>query len=335
MKILFLTHLFYPHIGGIEVNSEILANGFSKSGHEVCLVTWAEDPENRAYPYRVIRKPAVWDLIQEHRHADVVFENNPCLRLSWPGFFLMKPSVVALRSWLRRNDGSLGWQDKLKMKWLSRAGGVIAVSKALARACWPEATVIGNPYRNKLFRKLPGRIPEKDFVFLGRLMDDKGADLAINSLGEASTLTIIGEGPELEKLRRMAFDQGVGSKVTFMGTLTGEKLVEVLNDHKYMLVPSLLKEPFGNVALEGMACGCLPIVSDGGGLPDAVGNAGVVFERGNLDSLKAVIAELSANPLQEEELRGNADSHLKNHDPEVVSAKYLEVIELAFKGRVL
>lgn len=34
MKILFLSHKFYPDIGGIEVNSEILATAFHKAGHE-------------------------------------------------------------------------------------------------------------------------------------------------------------------------------------------------------------------------------------------------------------------------------------------------------------
>ncbi|WP_285060181.1 glycosyltransferase family 4 protein [Pedobacter ginsengisoli] len=334
MKILFITHLFYPKVGGIEVNSEILANGFCKNGYEVHLVTWAEDPGNKAFPYPVFRKPDVWKLIREHVWADVVFENNPCLRLSWPAFFLRKKSVVALRSWVRRDDGRIGWQDKLKMKWLGRAKGVIAVSKVIRDACWPSATIIGNPYRNELFRRPPAQIYSKDFVFLGRLVGDKGADMAIKAvagLERPATLTIIGEGPELENLKRMALDLALGSTVNFTGLLTGEELVRALNDHKYMLVPSKLIEPFGNVALEGLACGCLPIVSDGGGLPDAVGNAGIVFERGNLDALIDTISELLNDPVRENELRNNSALHLKNHHPEFVSERYLEVIEKAFK----
>ena len=51
-------------------------------------------------------------------------------------------------------------------------------------------------------------------------------------------------------------------------------MVEELNRHEIMVVPSRWNELFGVVALEGMACGCAMLVSDGGGLPDAVGYAG-------------------------------------------------------------
>jgi len=347
MKILFITHLFYPKIGGIEVNSEILANGFSAGGHEVRLLTWAEDPSGRTFRYPVIRKPNVLQLVKAHQWADVVFENNPCLRLSWPALFLDKPSVVAVRTWINRNDGRFAWQDKLKIKWLSRAKAVIAVSKAIRDTCWPEATVIGNPYRIELFGVLPGHKPFRDFVFLGRLVSDKGADLAIKSFSDliknklyagsrdAAVLTIIGDGPELLPLKKLASDLGVSGQVHFLGALTGRDLVRELSDHKYLLVPSLWKEPFGNVALEGMACGCLPFVSDGGGLPDAVGDAGIVFERGNSKSLSDAVLNLLQHPELEEGLRNRAATHLKSHRPETVSKKYLDVLINATKKKEL
>lgn len=334
MKILFLSHGFYPHIGGVEVNSEILAGCFFGAGHDVRLLTWTNERGDKSFPYEVIRNPGKLDLFRHHFWADLVFENNPCLRLSWPAFFLRKKSVVALRSWIKRDDGQWGWQDKLKRKWLGRANGVIAVSNVLRDVCWPSAVVIGNPYRNELFRRLPGQIQSKDFVFLGRLVGDKGADLAIKaiaSLKSPSSLTIVGEGPELENLKQLTHDLGMDSSVSFTGALTGEELVTALNDHKYMLVPSTLIEPFGNVALEGMACGCLPIVSDGGGLPDAVGSAGIVFERGSLDSLVNTLKDLLNSPFREKELRDHAALHLENHFPEVVSSRYLDVIDLALK----
>jgi glycosyltransferase involved in cell wall biosynthesis len=45
-----------------------------------------------------------------------------------------------------------------------------------------------------------------------------------------------------------------------------------------------MEEPLGLLCLKGMACG-RTIVSDGGGLPDAAGKAGVVFERNSISSL--------------------------------------------------
>ncbi|WP_276090940.1 glycosyltransferase family 4 protein [Pedobacter sp. JY14-1] len=338
MKILFLTHFFNPSIGGIEVNSEILAGNFAAAGHEVRLLTWTREAANRSFPYEIVRNPGLTDLVRGHAWADVVFENNPCLRLAWPAFLLHKKRVVALRSWIRRDDGTIGWQDKLKLAGLTRAGKVIAVSGVLARACWPDASVIGNPYRAALFRTIPGTERTSRFVFLGRLVPDKGADMAIRALKAlmdkgvfddqpGPMLSIIGEGPEMTSLRDLARQLDMKDHVQFPGTLTGTALVHALNNHGYLLVPSRLIEPFGNVAIEGMACGCIPVVADEGGLPEAVGNAGLSFKRNDLDDLVGVLTDLIGDVSRQSKLRGNALRHLEKHRPEVVSRRYLDIIE--------
>ncbi|WP_128543333.1 glycosyltransferase family 4 protein [Larkinella soli] len=338
MKVLFLTHRFYPDIGGIEVNSEILATSFHEAGHDVRLVTWTGQEGEKKFPFQVVRQPSGSTLFDHHRWADIVFENNPCLRLAWPTLFFRKPSVVALRTWIRRTNGEKHWQDRLKFLWLQRTKAVIAVSDAVRKADWPPAVVIGNPYRTHLFRRLPDVPKTRDFVFLGRLVSDKGAALAVEALhrlrtvkgGEALGLTIIGDGPERENLEKLADQYGLQDRVTFTGALRGEELVRSLNAHRFLLVPSFWEEPFGNVALEGMACGCLPLVSDGGGLPDAVGKAGLTFARGDVDAMVACIRRLLDDPNLEKRLRDAADRHLSMHHPKVVSGRYLEVLETAF-----
>lgn len=338
MKLLFITHRFYPDVGGIEVNSEVLATAFQKAGHEVRLITWTADTGERSFPFTVIRHPGPSVLLAEHRWADVVFENNPSLRLAWPAAFLRKPTVVALRTWIRRTDGGVGWQDKLKLLWLKRAKAVIAISEAVRKAHWPDAVVIGNPYRYNLFRVLPAAARTADFVFFGRLVSDKGVALAIDALKQlqdahitdkALSFTIIGDGPERQLLEEQVNRLNLTQSVTFTGMLRGEALVNCLNQHRFLVVPSLWEEPFGNVALEGMACGCVPIVSDGGGLPDAVGKAGLVFTRGNASALAVAIQQLISEPDLEQKLRDAAKEHLKAHHPDVVARKYLDVIENA------
>jgi len=339
MRILFITHKFYPDIGGIEVNSEVLALGFHKAGHEVRMITWTASSGDRSFPFTVIRQPKTAVLLNEHRNADIVFENNPTLRLSWPAIFFNKPIVVALRTWVNRNQGSMAWQDKMKMYWLKRSSAVIAISEAVRERCWPQATVIGNPYRENLFRILNNEPRERDFVFMGRLVPDKGADIALKALqqlisngGQLFNLTIIGNGPEEGNLKTLVETLKLQDQVTFTGSLRGEELVQCLNQHKYLLVPSTWEEPFGNVALEGMACGCLPIVSEGGGLPDAVGNAGLIVQRGSVEALVQGIQKLLTDKDFEQQLRNAARAHLANHHPDVVSNRYLEVVLKAAKG---
>jgi len=339
LKILFLSHRFYPDIGGIEVNSEILATAFHNAGHDVRLLTWTDKTGTKSFPFTVIRKPAYKVLFKQHNWADVVYENNPCLRLAWPNIFFNKPSCIALRTWVSRINGEIGLQDQLKKWWLKKAAAVIAVSDAVRRKSWPAATVIGNPYRINLFRVIDGIPRNKKFVFLGRLVSDKGASMAIEALhklknlqpetftSKSTLLTIIGDGEQRDYLQELVIKLGVHENVVFTGSLSGDPLVHCLNEHQYLIVPSLWEEPFGNVALEGMACGCIPIVSSGGGLPDATGNAGIVFKRGSVDDLVATILSVVENPTLKQQLQNAAAAHLSEHDPFTVANRYLEIIE--------
>ena len=318
------------------MNSEILAEAFYSAGEDVHLITWTKKNGDKVFPFPVIRNPNVTTLMREHRWANIIFENNPSLRLSWPNMLFNKPSVVAIRTWIRRMDGSIGFQDKLKKYWLKRAVGVIAVSDAVREKSWPKATVIGNPYRADLFKINPDVMRSYDFVFLGRLVSDKGADMAIKALellkGKKqipcnAILTIIGDGPDRKTLEKMAVELGLKANVVFRGNLTGASLVNCLNAHKYLIVPSIWDEPFGNIVLEGIACGCIPIVSDSGGLPEAVGSAGLTFERGNIRSLVEAIKMIINNTGLRDKLREAAPRHLSNHTTIVVAKKYLQVIE--------
>ncbi len=334
---MFFSHKFYPDIGGIEVNSELLAGQFSKAGHHVRMATWTEQPGEKSFSFEVIRAPGYKTLFGLHKWADVVYENNPCLRLSWPNILVNRPSVVALRTWIARMDGRISWQDKLKNRWLAKAQGVIAVSNAVRLKSWPDAVVIGNPYRSELFISEKTADRSIPFVFLGRLVSDKGVDVAIKAMAELKAdpefaesktlLTIIGDGSGRAELESMARELGLAKKIHFTGNLSGTALVDMLNKHRYLLVPSVWAEPFGNVALEGMACGLLPFVSDTGGLPDAIGKGGVTFTAGSHSDLISKIRETIANSDLELEILRLAVEHLEQHRPEVIAAKYLEVLQ--------
>ena len=345
LKILFFSHRFYPDVGGIEVNTEILANAFRDAGHTVRLLTWSEDATEKKFPFEVKRNPGFAVLFKANLWADVVFENNPCLRLSWMSFFFNKPSIVALCTLVGSADVVNNLPGKLKMYWLKRAKAVIAVSNAVRRKCWPAATVIANPYRTDIFKLAGANARPINFAFLGRLVSEKGADLAIQAIHkmlvsgyngkiistEGPVLTIIGDGPCRRDLEDLVEKLQLRDAVKFAGTLTGPSLVACLNKHKYLLVPSVYEEPFGNVVLEGMACGCIPIVSDGGGLPEAVGGGGLVFRKGDVNALVSCILKVVNSPDLQTQLRNSAADHLAGHHPEAIADRYLRVIENAVK----
>lgn len=145
MKILFTSHRFSPDIGGIEVNSEILARYFASKNHEIRLVTQSTGGDENVFPFQVRRRPTAKELFALHRWAEVVYQNNIELGSLWPVFFTRKPTVISVRTWIRANDGRVRPVDLLKKWVLSRADAVIAISEAIRKDSCDSAVVIGNP----------------------------------------------------------------------------------------------------------------------------------------------------------------------------------------------
>ena len=153
----------------------------------------------------------------------------------------------------------------------------------------------------------------------------------LNNSGNDYRLTIIGNGPEMESLKFQVISLGLTKNVFFKGSLVGNQLADELYKHKYMLIPSKWKEPFGIVALEGISCGCIPIVSDGGGLLDAVGCAGINFKRGDLNDLFDKTTLLMNNYQLQKELYSAANFQLSKHYPNVIAKKYISVFNSIVK----
>ena len=334
MKILFTSHRFHPDIGGIESISDILSRSFVAAGHSLRLVTQTPgnpEEDRRIFPFPVSRRPSPRQLLASYHWADVVFQNNLEVRQLWPQLMLRKPFVVGLQTWIRSVTGQRTGLQMLKLLALQQADQLIACSNAIRLDSNHRSEVIGNPFNSHLFRLLPGQLRDPAIAFLGRLVSDKGVDLLLQAFAQLRPagwrLTIIGDGPERASLTRLATDLGVSASVDFLGSLQGEPLVRALNHHELMVVPSRWREPFGVVALEGLACGCVVLASDGGGLPDAVGPAGLLFRRGDLANLTQQLRLLIDDQSLREHLRRQAPAHLAQFQEDVVCARYLALLE--------
>jgi glycosyltransferase involved in cell wall biosynthesis len=332
-KILLLSHKFNPDIGGIETVSEILAVAFYNSGYIIKVVTRSSFESDQLFNFDIIRNPGIKELIKLHIWADVVFENNPCVGLSWPALLLNKPTVIALHTWIAQPNGEQTLIDKLKKMKLRTAKAVIAVSNVIKDKTFKKAIVIPNPFKVDLFINLDSSKKSPNFVFLGRLVSDKGVDLAIDAIAKLNkedyhcNLTIIGDGPDRKKLMDQVVACNLSKKIKFTGSLSGHALTKELCKNKYMVIPSRWKEPFGVVALEGLACGCIPIVADGGGLPDAIGNAGLVFKRGDLNDLVTKMKLILTDSLLESELKLLAQAQVTAHHPVLIAKRYLDILK--------
>lgn len=336
MRILVYSPAFLPLVGGLEINTANLASHLQGAGHEVVVVTTTPGgtPD---LGYRVVRNPSVRELLRWTRWCDVFYQANVSLRGLWPLLLVRRPWVVSHHSWYCQSDGRVIWRDRLK-RWLLRfAASSIAVSQGIADDLTTPSVVILNPYRDDLFRPLPGIERTEDLVFLGRLVSDKGADLLLDALallareGLRPRLSVIGGGPEAVALRQQAARLDLSGQVRFLGVRKGEELVEILSRHRILVVPSRYNEPFGIVALEGIACGCVVVGSEGGGLKDAIGPCGETFRNGDVEGLAGVLGRLLRHPESLEEHRAQAASHLSRHRSTDVAAAYLRELEGAVR----
>jgi glycogen(starch) synthase len=333
MKILLCSVPFRPSVGGIETVSEILANGFQHAGHDVLVVTQtpAADPDHA--PFLILRIPsagALWDAV---RWADVVFHNNISLRLAWPLLALRKPWVIAHHTWLPRTAS--GWAAGRLKLFVARFADNIAISQAIAQSLSAPATVVPNPYADDLFVARPDAPRPSDLVFLGRLVSDKGLSVLLDALarlrerGHEPTLTVVGGGPEEVALRAQVRGLQLDGQVRFAGVCKGRALVDLLNQHRIMIVPSVWEEPFGIVALEGIACGAVPIVTRSGGLPEAIGRCGLVVPKSDSAALAAAIERLNGDASLLASFRAEAPQHLARHTRGQIIEAYLCVLERA------
>jgi glycosyltransferase involved in cell wall biosynthesis len=334
MNILFFSHAFYPKIGGIEtISMQLAANFQGRRDVSIIVVTQTKEIGSLFFPFQVVRDPSIIKTVSLLKWCDIVFENNPCFGMSWPNFLLRKPKVVGLHTWIGEPNKKTTFKQKIKKLFLFDYNAVISCSDKIRSFTFKKALVIGNAYDTEIFQRNNSIIKNQDFVFLGRLVSDKGVDMCVellhelnNKFGKNKSLTIIGDGEEMKRLKELTKSYKLTNQVRFLGFLTGQDIVKVLNAHRFLLVPSRWEEPFGIVALEGMACGCIPIVSDGGGLPDAIGNAGAVFERNSQESFNEVTKGLIENKNLEMKYLTEAVSHLQNHTNEIVSNKYFDVL---------
>ena len=104
-------------------------------------------------------------------------------------------------------------------------------------------------------------------------------------------LLMAGDGPERSPAEHLARDLGVERHVTFLGKQDHvERLIPLAH---VLLMPSEL-EAFGLAALEGMACGVVPVATRVGGVPELIADGvdGFLDAAGDVSAQAAHVASL-------------------------------------------
>ena len=148
------------------------------------------------------------------------------------------------------------------------------------------------------------------------LRPEKGLDLLqaafarVRHLVPGCKLLIVGNGPELDRLKTNSEKLGIQSDCVFLPAVASvAPIMRAMN----IFVSCSHSEAFSNAILEAMACGCCTVGSRVGGTPELLGpentgeeGRGILFESGNVDDLAAKLATAMTNESLRRSVGANA-----------------------------
>ncbi|MDQ4082611.1 MAG: glycosyltransferase family 4 protein [Actinomycetota bacterium] len=147
----------------------------------------------------------------------------------------------------------------------------VAVSHFTARRLSTRAGVEARVIPNGVDLELIGRAPpgdETDVLFVGRLIQEKQADLLLEAARSLSPrtgtlrVTIVGDGPERRRIEVLARSLPANVSVSLISYVpTDTELYGLMKAAKTFVLPSR-REGYALVVAEAQACGAVPIVVD-------------------------------------------------------------------------
>ncbi len=259
-------------------DNQTLADGILKvQGGKTPLVTTIHHPITRDYAVALAAEPKWYMRLLIHR---------------WHGFLRMQKRVA------------------------KRLNAVVTVSEASAIdiaadfAVKPEAiSVMPLGVDIDVFRPLPGveREPYRLITTASADAPLKGLPILLKAMAllrpqfPELTLTLIGKPKADGETRRLIDALDLEDAIDYRHGISTEEMVTCYARATVAVVPSLY-EGFGLPAIEAMACGVPLVSTDGGALPEVVGEAGKLVVAGDEQALAFAIGGLLSSSSEREQL---------------------------------
>jgi glycogen synthase len=347
VRILFLTPLYDPNVGGLETLVRQLASALRSRDHHVAIVT-SHGRESSSGDDVVdgvpVRRVDAHDVVETRDAAGILRVELEILRFArafapdvvhshdagpvlWMYTRVARRDrrllVVTLHNVMTRKFGSV---LPVLAKMLRQADWVTGVSQAVADdvleyepSVAPRMSVIANGIAPPVFHTsaVPDGPPR--LLCMGRLDHQKGFDLAIAAIAQVrqpypdARLVIAGDGPERNRLIALASALAVDDSVDFLGSVGREHVAELLRECTAVVMPSRF-EGLPLVALEAAWAGRPVVAAESPGLTDAVvpGETALMVPTEDADALAKCIAGLLGDHERAGELgrkaRGLAES---------------------------
>lgn len=189
------------------------------------------------------------------------------------------------------------------------------------------------PERRTTFRKSFGfNAGDTVLVTASRLSLKNGVDDLIRALALLPPdykLLIAGDGEDREKLRVLAEQKSVVSRIVFLGSVSHRDLPTIFQSSDIFIRPSL-SEGLGNAFLEAMAAGVPIIGTPVGGIPDFLIQAktGIFCKPRNPESIVEAIHRIQDEPGLREQLVANAERAVRDgYDWSTITARIRKMLK--------
>jgi len=314
--------------GGIEWIVWLLADGLVQAGHDVSLFA-SGDSRTQARlvsVYDIAPSELIGTSIVELHHALACFEragefdvinDHSGLPAAALGGAVATPTLHTVHGPL----DSVGGIVYEQIARVSPQVGLISVSLN-QRKPKPDLPWVANCPNALDLALYPFKPHRGDYLlFVGRMSPDKGCHRAIE-VAIAAGLPLKIAGKKREPAEQAYFDELVAPRldgdIEYLGEVTHDEKVELLQNARATLFPIDWEEPFGLVMIESMACGTPVIATKSGAVPEVVenGRSGIIVD--DYREMAAAIEE--ADRLDPAVLRRFAE---ERYSPERMVADYV------------
>jgi glycosyltransferase involved in cell wall biosynthesis len=365
MRIVFLTGIWPPDVGGPAPHGPDFAQFLRHQGHDVQVVTMGDSvPSDRPVPVHSIsrRLPFVarYPLVaitgaRFARQADVIYATATYAAAAAASAAARRPLVTKLvsdpayeRAWrygLHRGTleefqaagGSrLRALKRLRNASLRRASRLVVPSRYLAAiaAGWNlgrPIEVLINPAPPPL-DVVPELLEPGTFVYVGRLASQKGLPIALAALVEVrdARLLVVGEGPERGALEQLAGELHLDGRVTFAGSRSREDVLRALAGARAAVLPSLW-ENLPHAAVEALSVGTPVVATTVGGVPEVVHDDqnGLLVPPGDVQALAAAFRRVLDDDQLRDRLAAGARPSVAAIGREPVYTRLEQILEAA------
>ena len=368
-RVLFISSLYYPHIGGIETMITELSHFCHKDNFYTKVLTkrWPFTlPEYDKYKgieiYRVVSArdkeefESIINWLKENGSkikSDVVHVIGMRRPLPFIGLLISRLWKIPIICTIAGGEipdkidsrPAKVWEEGEKFipDVLRQSDYINCVSGALVRELkelMPDLKNIETLYAGVDFSIIRGAQPEKIkdqyILSLRRLDYSKGVDILIRAFNLIKDifpklyLVIAGEGAEKNNLKNIVEDCSLCSRVIFIGAVGIERGISLLKGADLTVVPSR-SEGGGLVNIEAQAAGCPVIASRVGGIPEYVkdGESGILFESGNFQELANKISLLLNDKIFREQIIEGGYKYAQKFNWEMLTPQYINLYEKA------